>query len=335
MQQLNCLKTMEVGDIIFQDYALSLAFSLSYICLFIILTLYKYEVMFRYGVLLVALSGPLYTLLYGLPYIFIAWRVLIGLNVSTDQKLYIGRRKGHSDDKSIEQNDFDKADFSGSTTLNHWIVAIQVAIQDGHTFIYTHAVDGKGAVVSGKGEKRPFKEIPEDKLNERYCLNHVGYVTRKRREEKLREMVENVPMVSGNSCQEYAVDIAFQLSSSRTYTFVKIMALPRVRNTVFYITVTLSTALTVLGYPYARLLNPLILTNLFAAWELSRIGIHNQKQGGYLPVIRAYMYYPTRGNFFLLLVICASLVYLYQRLGIEECIVIASVMFVIVLALLK
>ena len=183
---------MEVGDILFQDYARSLAFSFSYICLFFVLTLYKYEVMFGCGVLLVALSGPFYPLLYGLPYIFITWRVLIGLNVSTDQ----------------------------------------------------------------------------------------------------------------------------------------IMALPRIRNTVFYIAVTLSTALTVLGFPYAQLLNPLILINLFVAWELSRIGIHNQSQGG-------YMYYPTRDNFFLLLLICASLVFLYHRLGIEECIVIASVMFVIVLALLK
>ena len=322
---------MEVSDILFQDYARSLAISFSYICLFFVLTLYKYEVMFRCGVLLVALSGPFNLVLYGLPYLIIGVRVLIGLNVSTDQKLYIGRHNGHSDDKSIEQNDLAKADFSGSTSLNHWIVAIQ----DGYNFIYTHAVDGRGAVVSGKGKKIPFKEIPEDQLNARYCLNHVGYVTRKHREEKLRETVENEPMASGNSCQEYAVDIAFQLSCSRTYTFVKIMALPRMRNTVYYIAVIISIALTGLGYPYARLLNPLILTNLFVAWELSRIGIHNQKQRGYLPVIRAYMYYPTRGNFFLFLLICASLVHLYHRVGIEECIVLASVMFVIVLALLK
>ena len=107
------------------------------------------------------------------------------------------------------------------------------------------------------------------------------------------------------------------------------------RNTVFYIAATLSTALTVLGYFYARLLNPLILTNLFAAWELSRIGIHNQSQGAYLPVIRAYIRYPTRGNFLLLLLISVSLVYLYQRLGIEECTVVASVLFVIILALLR
>ena len=311
-----------------QDYALSLAFSVSYICLFVVLTLYKYEVMFRTGVLLVAITGPLFQIVYGIPYIFIVWRVLVGLNVATDQKLFIGRRIGNSDNKSIERNDMDKADFSGSTTLNHWVVVIQ----DGARYIYTHAV---GAVVSGKGDKKKFTEIPESKLHEKYHLNHVGFVTRKQRERKLTEVVHFEPMVSGNSCQEYAVDIAFQLSSSRTYTFVKTMALPRWRNTIFYIAVLLSTALTVLGYPYARLLNPLILTNLFAAWELSRIGIHNQSQGAYLPVIRAYIRYPTRGNILTLLLICVSLIYLYQRLGIEECIVVASVLFVIILTLLR
>ena len=315
-------------NILFEDYALSIAFSLSYICLFIVLTLYKYEVMFRTGVLLVAVIGPLFPIVYGLPYILIVWRVFVGLNVATDQKLFIGRHISNSNNNSTEQNDMDKADFSGSTTLNHWVVAIQ----DGTRYIYTHAV---GAVVSGKGEKKPFRIIPENKLHERYRLNHVGFVTRKQRERKLTEVVEFEPMVSGNSCQEYAVDIAFQLSSSRTYTFVKTMALPRMRNTVFYIAVILLTALTVIGYSYARLLNPIILTNLFAAWELSRIGIHNQSQGAYLPVICAYIRYPTKGNFLVLLLILVSLVYLYQRLGIEECIVVASVLFVIILALLR
>lgn len=290
-------------NILSQDYALSLAFSLSYLCLFVVLTLYKYEVMFRTGVLLVAMCGPLYPLIFFLPYFFIAWRIFVGLNVSTDRKLFIGRHKGHTGNKSTEQEDMDKADFSGSTTLNHWVVVIQV----GTRYLYTHAV---GAVVSGKGEKKPFKPIPEDKLNETYHLNHVGFVTNKQRETKLREVVDFEPMVSGNSCQEYAIDIAFQLSGSRTYTFVKTMALPRFRNTLFYSTIVVSTAFTLLGYPYARLLNPLILTNLFAAWELSRIGIHNQPQGAYLPVIRAYIRYPTRGNFLLLIVISISLIYL-------------------------
>jgi hypothetical protein len=120
----------------------------------------------------------------------------------------------------------DKADFSGSTTLNHWAVVIH----DGDRYFYTQAV---GDVVSGKGKKIPFREMEEAQLN-KYRLNPVGFVTQKQRETKTRELVDAKPMVSGNGCQEYAVDIAFQLSSSRTYTFVKIMALPRMRNTIFY-----------------------------------------------------------------------------------------------------
>lgn len=308
----------------FEDYAFLVALSMSYFCLFVVLTFYKYEVMFR-GVILLATIGFFFPILYGLPYILIVWRVLVGLNVATDQKLYIAR--------CIEQIDMDKADFSGSTTLNHWAVVIQ----DGGRYSYTHAV---GNVVSGKGIKIPFREIVEDTLYHQYRLNHVGFVTLKHRETKTRNLVDAEPMVSGNSCQEYAVDIAFQLSSSRTYTFVKIMALPRMRNFVFYSAVILSIAFTVLDYPFARLLNPLFLTNLFAAWELSRIGIHNQTQEVYdlqyiVSVIRAYITYPTRGNFFVLFLICVSSTYLYQRLGIEECIVISSLLFAVVLMLLR
>ena len=75
-----------------EGYALCVAVSLSYICLFIVLTLYKYEVIFRTGVILVAATGFFFPILYGLPYIFVVWRVLVGLNVVTDQKLYIARR---------------------------------------------------------------------------------------------------------------------------------------------------------------------------------------------------------------------------------------------------
>ncbi|CAB4015762.1 Hypothetical predicted protein [Paramuricea clavata] len=307
----------------FEDYVFHVAVSVSYICLFVVLTFYKYDVIFRTGVILVAAIGFFFPILYGLPYIIIVWRVLVGLNVATDRKLYIAR--------CIEQIDMDKADFSGSTTLNHWAVVIH----DGGRYFCTQAV---GNVVSGKGRKIPFREMEEDKVN-KYRLNPVGFVTQKQRETKTRDLVDAEPMVSGNSCQEYAVDIAFQLSSSRTYTFVKIMALPRMRNTVFYSAVILSIVFTMLDYPFAQLLNPLFFTNLFVAWELSRIGIHNQTQEVHLryivSVIRAYIIYPTRGNFFMLLLICVSLAYLYQRLGIEGCIVIASLLFAVGLALLR
>lgn len=312
------------NGILSQDYFLSVAISLSYICLFVVLTLYKYEVMFRYGVFLVAICGPFCQLIYGLPYILIVWRFFVGSNVSTDQELYIGRLKENTANKLTEQNDIDKADFSGSTTLSHWVVVIK----DGDSYYYTHAV---GAVTFGKGRKIPFRNILKNKLYELYSLNHVGFVTRRRREEKLREIVDNEPMVSGNSCQEYAVDIAFQISSSRTYTFVKILTLPRLRNTIFYIALIASIVFRYSGYTYARLLSPLIITNLFAAWELSRIGIHNKAQGGYMPVIRAYIQYPTKGNFLVLLLFSVCLVYLYFRLGMEDCIFVSVALILVAL----
>ena len=105
----------------------------------------------------------------------------MGLNVATDQKLYIAR--------CIEQIDMDKADFSGSTTLNHWAVVIQ----DSGGYVYTHAV---GNVVSGEGIKIPFREIKEDKLG-KYRLDHVGFVTRNHSKflcwESVPPQTQNVP----------------------------------------------------------------------------------------------------------------------------------------------
>lgn len=305
-------------------FAFRVALSVSYVCLFVVLTRFNYEVMFRTGVLSVAVAGFFFPILYLLPYVFIVWRVLVGLNVSTNRKLYIAR--------CIDYEDMDKADFSNSTTLNHWAVVIQ----DGGRYVYTQAV---GDVVLGKGIKKHFEEVAEDVLLTKYRLNHVGYVTQTVRGTKTKELVDDEPEKTGNTCQEFAVDIAFQLSSSRTYTFVKIMALPRIRNTVFYIAVILSTLSMVLGYPFARLVNPLFLANLFSAWELSRIGIHNERQKndlGYIfNVIRAYIIYPSKGNILGLMLVCVSLAYIYQRLGIHDCIVICSSLSMFVIMLLK
>jgi hypothetical protein len=309
----------------FEDFAFRVAVSMSYICLFVVLIFYKYEVIFRTGVIIVAVVGFFFPVFYWLPYILIVWRVLVGMNVATDQKLYIAR--------CIQQIDMDKEDFFGCTSLNHWAVVIQ----DGAQYFLTQAV---GTVISGKGIKIPFRKLEKDTLLNKYRLNHVGFVTQKQRETKGKELVDDEPMVSGNSCQEYAVDIAFQLSSSRTYTFVKIMALNQYRNIAFYIVVMLSIVFNMaLDYPSARLLNPLCLANLYAALELSRIGIHNQTQSvnhRYVAsVIRAYITYPTRGNFFVLLLIFVSFAYLYIRLGFEDLLVLSSLFGAVVLALLK
>ena len=314
-------------SLLLQDYAPFVALSLSYFCLFAVLVLYKYEMMFRTAVFTVAALGPLFPLLYSVPYLLIIWRVFIGLNVSTDQKLFVGRHISNTG-KFTEPNDMDKADFSGSTTLNHWVVVTQ----DGSNYYFTHAIR---EVVLGKGEKKPFKPIQREVLLQKYQLSPVGFVTRKQRERKMKEVVDFEPMKSGNSCQEYAVDIAFQLSSSRTYTFVKIMALPRIRNTVFYSAIAISIALSLLGYSIARVLNPLFWANLFASVELARIGFHNKSQEAYLPVIRAYIQYPTKWNFLQLVLISVSLVYFYVHFGIEDSIIVAMVIAVVAIVAMK
>lgn len=303
----------------FEDLVFRVSVSVSYIVLFFVLTFFKYEVIFRIVVILVAATGFLYPILYGLPYIIILWRILVGLKVETHQKLYIARH--------IEQTDMDTADFSNSTTLNHWAVAIE----DGDKYFYTHAV---GNVISGKGKKR-FKEMKQDKQDE-YCFHPVGYVTQDDRRKKISQLVDDEPMVSGNSCQEYAVDIAFQLSSSRTYTFVKIMALPRMRNTILIIAVAVSTALAVFNlHPYASVLNLPLVFNLFAAWELSRIGIHNQAQNVDLryisAVFRAYIGYIGKVDFILLLFSCLCFAFLYYEVSSRAFAVICSLVFVLVL----
>ena len=55
------------------------------------------------------------------------------------------------------------------------------------------------------------------------------------------EVVDMLPMISGNSCQEFAVDIALHMSSSRIFTLMETMATFHVRTVVFYIRITVST----------------------------------------------------------------------------------------------
>ena len=292
----------------------SIAVSVSFILLFCVLTLYKYEILYRTMVLLVAIAGLLLPFIFYLPYFFILWRIYVGLNVSTEQMLFIGRLKDAIMDDSNTSN----------ATLSHWVVAVQQESR----FLYTHAV---GEVVSGRGEKKPFKEIKEDALKSKYVLTHVGYVTRRGYSTKMREVVLLEPMKSGNSCQEFAVDIAFQLSSSRTFTFMKIMTLPRFRNMVFYTLISLSVILQTLNITLAKILNIAVITNVFVAIELSRIGIHNQPQKAILPVLRAYRDYPTRWNFLQLFLVSVLVFILYHRVGFMETLFTGFVILVIVM----
>lgn len=286
-----------------------ISISLSFVCLFCVLTVRKYEVVFRCGVIIVALLGLWLPFLFAIPYILVLWRYYVGLNVSTEQKLFIARTLDN-----MEESD-------SSNTTNHWAVVVQ----QGERFLYTHAV---GAVVSGKGEKKPFKEM-DQATRKSYTLTHVGYVTRISRAQKMREIVAHEPMPrSGYTCQEFAVDIAFQLSSSRTFTFMRMLLLPRIRTMSFWVIAAISVLLHTLDYPPAKLLNVLVLTNLFVAVELARIGVHNQPQGRILPVLRAYVNYPKKQNFLQLFLVVSALIVLYLRIGLLDTLLVLIVIMV-------
>lgn len=291
-----------------------LCISTSYIILFVTLHFYGYEIMYRHLVAAIAVLGLCWPPAYFLPYAMVLWRVFVGANVITQSKMYIGQLLHGV-----------VASHDPSNASAHWVVAVERETD----YLYTHAV---GGVISGEGVKKPFKQIDSEVLKASYVLTHIGYVTKKNTRQKMVEVVDLEPMRSGNSCQEFAVDIAFQLSSSRTFTFMKTMAMLRIRTVVFYTVVSFS----VIGYVtqfhwISNLINPIVIANVFASIELSRIGILNTKvQEGYLPVIRAYIYYPKPKNFVQLLLTSLVMIVLYYRMGLVESALVGFVILIIV-----
>ena len=283
--------------------------SLSFLGLFAVLVWYKYEILYRYMVLLISILGLWLPVLYLLPYVLIVWRVFVGKNASTDQVLFIGQ--------IIKSDDISDT----SDTTSHWVVVVYD--QANETYVYTHAV---GNVISGEGIKIPFRNMSEDKRR-KYRLIEVGSVTRVNRSLKMKNVVDNEMMQSGYSCQEYAIDVAFQLSSSRTYTLVKTMMMLRFRTVAFYSLLLFSAYLCVIDHEFAKFIHPAVITNIFGAMELSRIGTHNTAQVGVWPVVRAYLRLSST-HFIQLFAIFVLIVVLYIRDGLH--IAFFTVFFVIV-----
>lgn len=291
-----------------------LSISTSYLLLFWTLQFYGYEIMYRYLVAVIALLGLCWPPIYYLPYVLVLWRVFVGANVITQRKMFIGQ---------LIQGSAESGDLSNAST--HWVVAVEQE----RDYLYTHAV---GGVISGEGIKKPFRQIDAAQLKASYALTHVGYVTRKNTQQKMVEVVDLEPMKSGNSCQEFAVDIAFQLSSSRTFTFMKTMAMPRLRTVVFYTLVSVSVLVYIVKLHWiANIANPIVMANVFASIELSRIGALNTKvQHGYLPVIRAYLNYPKPKNFIQILLTSLVMLLLYYRVGLVESALVGFVILLII-----
>ena len=293
-----------------------LSISVSYILLLAVLHFYNFEKMYRTIVGAVSILGLWFPVLYFIPYFLLLWRVFIGLNVTTEHKLYIG--------KLGKEDDSESADPSNASA--HWIVAIR---QDQDYYLYTHAV---GQVVSGQGIKKPFKRISAPEISAKYQLTYVGFVTRKNTEQKMRELVEDEPMRSGNTCQEFAVDIAFQLSASRSFTFMKTMTMIRIRTLVFYTLFITSAVLQITGFHWlAEVFNFVVISNVFVAVEMSRIGLHNSRtQNSIWPVIKAYLYYPKKVNF-LQLILCGLVLFaIYYRTGLLEAALVGFVITIVI-----
>lgn len=228
---------------------------------------------------LVAALGYWCPFLLILPYFLVSWRVLIGRHIKTDAQLLIGRHR-RSMHTAAESTSTD----STAASLSHWVVAVKPENSDSYRM--THAT---GEVVSGLGERRPFVWRDKEWMEERYEMHHVGWVTRKEREEHMQRVHENEPMASGYTCQEFAVDIAFQISSSRTYTFIKCIALLRARTMVYFSLVLISalvllyqkctnSQVIVLVPINPELFNPMMMMNLFIAIEAYRIGYTNLRR---------------------------------------------------------
>lgn len=262
----------------------TLTMSLSFGVLGAVLLHRKFDAYFGCACLLTATFGYINDGVLMVPYFLVIWRVLLGRRIRTDTKLLIGqlRHRGADNawhDKSLSLDESQ----TSSNSFAHWIVAVE---EGNEKYRITHAV---GNVVSGKGEKKKYKSKERQVVKQEYLLHHVGWVTRKAREQHMEQVREKEKMASGYTCQEFAVDIAFQLSCSRTYTFMRLFTLLRLRTAIYFVFLCFGgvvflfhiiTKEPVIVFvtidPY--LFNPFMITNVFIAMEAYRLGYTNLRR---------------------------------------------------------
>ena len=296
-----------------------LTVSFSFAILGAVLLFRKFDAYFGIMCLLIAIFGYFYPGVLIAPYFMVVWRVLLGQRIRTDAKLLIGQKRGDRDCNNIGKPEDDVDPTSdqmeaSSNSLSHWIVAVGGNSED---YSVIHAV---GNVVSGKGNKK-FKLKYKALVEQDYILHHVGWVTRRERTEHMVRVQEHEPMASSYSCQEYAVDIAFQISCSRTYTYIKCLTLARVRTgiylfimcfggLIFTIHKFTDQAVIVLVPINPYFFNPMMITNVFIAMEAYRLGYTNLRQerhlwGGLKDRLNVYFRVISYMDFFKLFVILA------------------------------
>ena len=260
-----------------------------------------FDIFLSTALVLISLLGYYFPFILVLIYVELYWRVLAGSRITTDCTIYIGRlyrkpkyRKqaaNYTDNKSCETlND-------NSVILTaHWIVALDEG-QD--HFKVTHAV---GNVLAGNGLKRPYKKKAKKEIHSKYRLYHVGWAMKQNRNEHMELVRDRQPIkFSGNTCQEYAIDIAFQLSCARTYTMVKSLFVPSLRTFIFLcllifsllveiMNVTLDTPVIIIVPIRTDVVNPITVINIYVALESYRFGYTNE------PVKRTTRWYQELKN---------------------------------------
>ena len=271
-----------------QKMSLNIWLSLSFGVLGTVLLYRRFDWYYGCFCLIISALGCWYPLALIFPYFLVVWRVLIGRNIKTDSPLFIGERN-----INCKEADEQHSTSSGSNSLSHWIVAVRVPADHDNlgddSYLMAHAVDEDGPVISGFGKGLKFRHKSKTEVEEKYQLHHVGWVTRKQREYQMSQVVENEPMASGYSCQEFAVDIAFQVSSSRTYTYIKSLTLIRLRAMIYYSLAIFSAIVYLLHECFDQpvvvflplnpdMFNPATVTNLFIATEAYRIGYTNVRR---------------------------------------------------------
>ena len=270
--------------------------------------------------------GYFFPCVQSLPFFVMFWVLLARSNEDKDMALYIGQLKNKENDFGLSEGLSDE-----SNTIAHWIVALD----DGEDhFNVTHAV---GLVSLGKGTKLPFTSREKGEVDSKYYLHHVGWMSRRNLSENMQLVTDNEPMKSGYTCQEYAVDIVFQFSSSRTYTYIKILLLPRVRNFVCWSLIILSlmnyivtevwhTQPLIIIVPLStNVFNPITVFNTFTALECYRLGFTNnlltqvtsshQSFRDRLQIMNANFYFVNNGDFlkFLVVTLYLAIFYMYIK----------------------
>lgn len=224
-----------------------------------------------------ALLGCYWPTLLLLPYLVITWRTLRGISqaaydrpIRTKFPLFIGRSNSQI--------------ANCGWSLSNWIIAVELPPEElsadgdqesGCTYLVTKAV--KEAI---SGNKKQFKKSKADLENQNYQLYHVGWAHKP----DMSAITVNEPISQPEySCQEFALNLAFQISSSKLYTYFSSIALLRRDIGIGYVLLILFAQYDMYGVQPTTMLFPIpfgsaAMLNLIAAVEIHWLHLGTQLQ---------------------------------------------------------